>query len=248
MPVMVGSVTQRTMTIKKIALGALTALLLTGCGLGSSTPQTIDGNDVASAAFADDGVFYRMGGGNFPAEATPAKVAAREESVVLGTVDGFEDGQTESFTYSDGMTEVDRFVVVRIKVSEVLKGNPDSFKSGYAFVTRPRGIQTLDAKGNLVKGGDATIPVGEFIESIPAGVRILVMASPNRQELDPRINVESTRAGVSDPSAPILLVYNPQTLLMDGGPESTLRGWQGEQKFTFESALADVRSEVRGKS
>jgi len=234
--------------MKKIALGALAAVLLIGCGLGSSTPQTVEGNDVVNAAFADDEVFYRMGGGDFPVETTPAKVASREESIILGTVDGFEDGHTESFTYSDGTTEVDRFIVVRIKVGEVLKGNPDGFRSGYAFLTRPRGIQTLDAKGSLVRGGDATIPVSEFVASIPTGARVLVMASPSTQITDRRIKVERSRAGVSDPGAPILLVYNPQTLLMDGGPESTLRGWQGEQEFTFESALADVRTAVGGKS
>lgn len=235
------------MTMKKLALGALTAVLLTGCGLASSTPRTVDGNDVANVAFADDGAFYRLGVGDFPTETAPANVASREENVVLGTVDGFEDGQTESVTYSDGTTEVDRYVVIRIKVSEVLKGDPDSFKSGYAFLTRLRGIQTLDAKGDLVTGGDATIPVSEFGASIPAGARVLVMASPIRQKIDPRVKVESTRAGVSDPSAPILLVYNPQTLLMDGGPESTLRGWQGDRRFTFDSALADVRAMVSRK-
>ncbi|WP_148046186.1 hypothetical protein [Nocardioides marmoriginsengisoli] len=233
--------------MKEIALGALTALLLTGCGLGSSTPQAIDGNDIANAAYADDGVFYRMGGGNFPTETTPAGVASREENVVLGTVDGFEDGQTESFTYSDGTTEVDRYVVIRVKVREVLKGDSDSFKSGYAFLTRPRGVQTLDAKGDLVTGGDAAIPVDEFGKSIPTGARVLAMASPFRPKADQRIKVESPRAGVSDPSAPILLVYDPQTLLMDGGPESALRGWQGDQKFTFDSALADVRTAVSAK-
>lgn len=230
--------------MKRLTLCVVAMLSLTGCS-GDGTPQITAHDD---STYADDRILYGVGSANFPTESSPAAVAAREEYVVYGTVDGFEDGRKESSPgVVPGTTEEDLYVVIRLKVEEVAKGGPRGFESGFAYVTRPRGVQTLDSKGNLVEGGDVATPIGAFEKEIPIGSRILVMASPNPSSLERGVNLENARAGVPDPSSPILNVYNPQTILLDGGPTSGLFGWQDDPDLTFDKALAEVRNRLTGK-
>lgn len=225
--------------MKKTTLVALAALLATGCGSVEAAPPSQGGTN--PSVYADDSVLYRMGSGDFVTESTPARVAMREDYAIRGTVDGFADGRAESVTYSDGNTEVDRFVVIRIAVDEVLKGDPSDFESGYAFLTRPRGLESFDANGDPVQGGDAAIPVDEFGRFIPQGVRVLVMASASPRNTDNAVTTEEFRRGVSAPYAPILSVYNPQTLFLETAPENALTGWQGAQWATFDDVVDQVR-------
>ena len=138
-----------------------------------------------------------------------------------------------------GDVEQDRYVVIRVKIAEVLKGDRSAFAGGFAYVTRSRGIQTYDARGTLMPGRDVTVGLDDIERAIPRGSRILVMAGPATRAGG---EVRNARAGVPEPDVPILDVENPQAILLDGGPESTLRGWQDDSEITFESALADVRA------
>lgn len=231
--------------MRKTVLVAVAALILTGC---NGEPDTFaDDKSAAAPAFANDMILNSGGTGDFLNNAsTPGQVAQREQHAVLGTVDGFEDGRIESFTYSDGMTEKDRYVVIRVKVDETLKGAADA--SGYAYVTLRRGVQTYDKAGQMVDGGDAATPVDEFEKAIPIGSPILVMASPMQaRSPEPKVVVENARAGVKSDAATILDGRNPQTILLDGGPESTLRGWQGDPDLTYGKAVAQVRAVLNGK-
>ncbi len=216
-----------------IAAVAGTLLLVTGCAGESST--TSQG---ARPVFGNEDVLYRTGESNGAREDTPSAVAASAAFVVEGVVDGFEDGHSETVVNEIGNTETDRFVVIRVKVTSVLKGAPQSFEGGFAYATRPRGVQTFDAAGVLIEGRDLAVPVEEIAAEIPPGTRVVLMASPRAgaggKAIDPR-------AGVPEATAPILDVTSPQAILVDGGPDSTLYGWQQDPDLTFASAREEIR-------
>lgn len=228
--------------MKKLALGVATALLLAACS-GDPAPRAIDQQE--SSPRADDSILQQIGSGDFPSAASPGKVAVQEDYVVVGTIDGVEDGRSESVSLSDGTTETDRYFVIRIKVDELVKGEPELFKDGYAYVTRPRGVQTYDAEGNLIDGGDAAMPLEEITEALPTGSRVVAMGSADPSTMANARGVINPRAGVPNSQAPVLNVYNPQKLLLDGGPESTLRGWQNKPNLTFDVALREIRAAAK---
>lgn len=228
------------MTKRTACLALALALAVAGCS--DADPGGAASDD---ASLTDDVPRGTDGSGDFFSEATPVDVAKKAEYVVEGVVDDFADGHTEVVTDEQGRRETDRFVVIRIKVTSVLKGAPSSFSSGFAYATRSRGVQTYDAAGALVPGRDLAIPPEAFERDLPRGATIVVMAAPASAHGGV---VQDARAGVPERSAPILDVENPQSILIDSGVESGLHGWQGVPGLTFSSARADVRALLAGST
>ncbi|GAA3657614.1 hypothetical protein GCM10022237_17100 [Nocardioides ginsengisoli] len=217
------------------------SLALTGCAeTRAGALHADDGAARAPRVYAQDAILDGAGSADFLSEPSPRAVAAKSRFVLEGVVDGLADGRSEVQTNEQGQSERDRFVVIRVRVSNVLKGSRAKFPGGIAYLTLPRGVQTYDQTGTIVPGGDVAVPIDAFQHDIPPGARILVLASPVRGAEG--TSMWRARAGVLDASTPIVDVSNPQTILLDRGPESSVRGWQNDPSLTFDHALSQVRS------
>lgn len=219
---------------------AVSGLLLTACG-AQSEPAANPG-DVATEGTKGQ-VVALPEGGDFPQAESPAEAARVAKAVFTGTIEGYEDGRTEVTTNDDGTEEHDRYVVIRVKVDEVLKGTDLGLDSGYAYLTRPRGVEMLDARGKMVGEGGTVAETEVFEEALPVGTKVLVMAP--REEIAQLESVEVVEPGKGAPKGATLLnVYNPNTLVAEGVETNPVTGWQ-EYPGGYSGVLDEIQDALR---
>lgn len=221
----------------------LLAVLLAGCG---TEAETTAATDPVPSGGSETGVFALHGSGDFPQAETPQVAARAAQAVFSGTLDGFEDGRTEITYNDDGSQEFDRFVVMRIKVDQVFKDEGIGLESGYAYLTRPRGVEVADGDGEILGAGGTVTEVAAFETVLPIGTRLLVMAP--REKIAQIDHVEVVEASEGAPDGAVLLnVYNPQTLLAEDVAPNPVTGWQ-ELSVPFSDVVRQVADVFSGSN
>lgn len=212
----------------------MSALALSACGA----------NGVEEHAFANDAPAHaeatkrwHLPTGAFKTYDQPIDAALDATFTLLGTIESVADGPVLETTYPSGARELDHYVVVKVKVTEILAGSDSAFESGFAYLTRPRGVESLGADGKPL-GADATTSVADIAEALPVGTKALVMASkaPTAKYLD----MSLIATGALPPNVVELSMYNPQSLFLDSPTESPLSGWQNSG-VTFGEGVEGVR-------
>lgn len=147
--------------------------------------------------------------------ATPAEWLEKSGgSVALtGTVVGVEDGFSAiDFSMEKNYFDTaERTAVIKIKATEVFAGQATLSEDEYAYVSLSRGLEVVDEKGEVEDPSTSMVtPLPAFVEALPVGTRVVVIAGPERLRSTDSVKVVDAGKGLPD-DATLLSGLHPQS-------------------------------------
>lgn len=229
----------RTRLSTTLALG-LISIATVACS-SESIDQAVQpaSNAAAHEEHVDVGILSRGLSANFAMFPTLDAAVADSKYAAVATIDGYQDGQTLVTQYSDGTSDRDHFVVMRVKIRDLLKAPPGEDVSTM-YLSHIRGVEAVDADGSTRKGsgeGYTVRAVSEFADAIPVGTQVLVIADPSTPT---GAKGETVIAAPGIPDGQTTLdIRHPQRFVVEDTDHSPVSGWQGYK--SFDELVADVR-------
>ncbi len=219
-----------------IAVG-LAAVLLgsASCATESATRDTSSATSTqpssaqSSDSLSSDGlkIIQRLEEGlDYYAYTTPQDLLSAKPAAYLGVVDEVHEGRSIIST-SDRLITRDNSVILRVKIAHEIKPSDGVEKDGYLYVSMPRGVNAIDAEGNIL-GDDPNPSLDEIRKALPPGLRVMVVSQPHDQNLElsnPSVTIGSDPKVVPQ-GVTLLAGIHPQMLVFDQGTDD-LEAWPG---------------------
>lgn len=177
-------------------------------------------------------------GMRYVAYATPQQLMADRPVGLLGVVEEVVEGRS-LISASRPHPIRDNSVVVRVRVTQILKDPGNLIRDGVAYVSIPRGVNALHSDGTIV-GEDPNPSMSEVKRAIPAGLRVVAISQPHNEELalrNPAVTIGEDPNPVPD-GAVLLEGIHPQTFVVDHGQGDVI-GWPDR---TFADLLRELTS------
>jgi hypothetical protein len=166
---------------------------------------------------------------------------------VAGVIDGIEDGPTVLESESKlGYPDIrERFALVRIRVDQTYRSDPDAARTPFIYVSLSRGAEVIDENGSAVRraGADSTVAsLDAFVTALPAGTRVVVMGSRWTAHPGPAVRVRQRTP--SQTAAAIIDGTSPQAFSLETKPGGAMNGWPNYsfERLTHDSAIAATKN------
>ncbi|MET8340394.1 hypothetical protein [Streptosporangium canum] len=196
----------RSTSFRLIAALAVSAVMTSACGTGGS-PQSsaaVNTRPTGSAHGMDTSVL-RTAQFDYDHKGSPEElVKSRDhESIVVGSVEGFEQGRDIYAVEGDPYPE--KRVVMHVRVDSTIKDR--------GLVSGGRVYVDLD-QGGVYHSGKPRRSLDDFRKAIPAGTKVVLFLFPDRRTA---FRIEGAGNGL--PSGAALTAPDPQGMIFDNGSE-----------------------------
>ncbi|MFD8532776.1 hypothetical protein ACFV0L_35735 [Streptosporangium canum] len=195
----------RSTSFRLIAALAVSAVMTSACGTGGSPRTSAVSTRPAGSAHRVDTSVLRTAQFDYDHKGSPEElVRSRDhESIVVGSVEGFEQGRDIYTVEGDPYPE--KRVVMHVRVDSTIKDR--------GLVSDGRVYVDLD-QGGVYHSGKPRRSLDDFRKAIPAGTKVMLFLSPDRRTA---FRIEGAGNGL--PSGAVLTVPDPQGMIFDDGSE-----------------------------
>lgn len=195
------------MSFRLVITLALSVIVISGCGTQQSSQASAGVNKQAGAASDIDTSVLRTAQFDYDHKGSPEELVKSRghEAIVIGSVEGFEQGRDIYAIEGDPYPE--KRVVMHVRVDSSIKDK--------GIVSNGRAYVDLD-QGGLYHSGKPRKSLDDFRKAIPAGTRVMLFLFSDRRTA---FRIEGAGNGL--PTGAILAAPDPQGMVFDNGSKLT---------------------------